>query len=61
MLGPGPRTPEHVGDIRHRVTLEGSLVEWSLAGLGWFAAFLADAGSRLGINGSLLINAESAR
>jgi len=32
----------------HRITLHGTLAEWSLPALGWLAAFLADACARAG-------------
>lgn len=43
------------GPARHRATFHGTLAEWSLDALGWLAAFLADAGSRHGVDTPLLL------
>jgi hypothetical protein len=42
----------------HRITLRGTLAEWSLNALGWLAAFLADASSRNGIGAQLMLTAD---
>ncbi len=46
-----------LGPARHRATFHGALAEWSLDALGWLAAFLADAGSRHGVDTPLLLTA----
>jgi hypothetical protein len=43
--------------IHHRVTLRGTLAEWSLDALGWLAAFLADGTSRHGVSTPLIFTA----
>ncbi|MDQ2816369.1 MAG: hypothetical protein M3Z75_32135 [Actinomycetota bacterium] len=42
----------------HRVTLRGTLAEWSLDALGWLAAFLADVSSRHGTTTPLMLTAD---
>jgi hypothetical protein len=39
----------------HQAAFYGDLVEWSLDGLGWLAAFLASASSHQGINTSVML------
>lgn len=46
-----------LGPPRHRATFHGSLAEWSLDGLGWLAALLAEAGCRHGVDTPLLLSA----
>ncbi len=45
------------GTAQHRVTLRGTLAEWSLDALGWLAAFLADASTRHGVSTPLMLTA----
>jgi len=45
----------------HRVTLRGTLAEWSLDALGWLAAFLADVSSRHGVTTPLMLTADGSR
>jgi hypothetical protein len=42
----------------HRVTLRGTLAEWSLDALGWLAAFLADVSSWHGVSTPLMLAAD---
>jgi hypothetical protein len=46
------------GTAQHRVTLRGTLAEWSLDALGWLAAFLADASTRHGVSTQLMFTAD---
>jgi len=46
-----------LGPPQHRATFQGSLAEWSLDGLGWLAALLAEAGCRYRVNTPLLLTA----
>jgi hypothetical protein len=39
----------------HRVTMRGTLAEWSLDALGWLAAFLADVAARQGVGTPLIL------
>ncbi|WP_007023480.1 hypothetical protein [Saccharomonospora iraqiensis] len=43
------------GPPRHRVTVHGTLAEWSLDAMGWLAGFLADATARAGLAGPVLL------
>ena len=43
------------GPAQHRVAFHGVLAEWSLAALGWLAAFLAQACARHGVDGPLIV------
>ncbi len=45
------------GTAQHRVTLHGSLADWSLDALGWLAAFLADGSTRHGVSTPLMLTA----
>ena len=46
------------GQDHHRVTLVGTLAEWSLDALGWLAAFLGDLSSRHGVSTPLMFTAD---
>jgi hypothetical protein len=46
------------GTSPHRITLRGTLAEWSLDALGWLAAFLADISSRHGVSTPLMFTAD---
>ncbi|MEU1389999.1 MULTISPECIES: hypothetical protein [unclassified Nonomuraea] len=45
------------GPALHRVTVDGTLVEWSLDSLGWLAALLAEAGRRYQLDSPLMLSA----
>jgi hypothetical protein len=49
---------EHPGDVHHRVTVTGTLAEWSLDALGWLAALLDELAASQGIVTPLILNAE---
>lgn len=57
VLRPIPFEDEQAS-THHRVTLRGTLAEWSLDALGWLAAFLADGSSRHGISTPLIFTAD---
>lgn len=46
-----------LGPAQYRATFRGTLAEWSLAALGWLAAFLTDASSRHGVSTPLMLTA----
>lgn len=58
VLGPTPLDGTWTDTDHHRVTLTGTLAEWSLDALGWLAAFLADMSSRHGVSTPLMLNAD---
>ncbi|MGW2160370.1 hypothetical protein [Nonomuraea sp. NPDC001699] len=45
------------GPARHSVTIDGTLAEWSLDGLGWLAALLAEAGRHHRLDSPLMLSA----
>ncbi len=45
------------GPAQHRTTFHGTLVEWSLDGLGWVAAFLTSVGFHYGVRPPVLFTA----
>ncbi|MFI7114502.1 hypothetical protein ACIBK9_49895 [Nonomuraea sp. NPDC050227] len=45
------------GPPLHRVTVDGTLAEWSLDSLGWLAALLAEAGRRHQLDSPLMLSA----
>jgi hypothetical protein len=61
VLRPIPFENRRPGTAHHRVTLRGTLTEWSLDALGWLAAFLADLSSRHGISIPLMFTADRSR
>jgi len=46
------------GSDHHRVTLVGTLAEWSLDALGWLASFLADLSSRHDVNTRMMFTVD---
>jgi hypothetical protein len=46
------------GSAHHRVTMRGTLAEWSLDALGWLAALLADATARNGTGTQMMLTAD---
>jgi hypothetical protein len=45
------------GPAQHRITLEGTLAEWSLDALGWLATFLTEAASEQGVSTPVMLTA----
>lgn len=58
VLGPTPLDGGRAGTDHHRVTLAGTLAEWSLDALGWLAALLADVSCRNGVCTPLMLTAD---
>lgn len=59
VLGPVRLDREFMtNDAHHRVTLHGTLAQWSLDALGWLAAFIADVCAKLHVDGPLLMTAD---
>ena len=58
ILRPIPFEDPAADAVHHRVTLRGTLAEWSLDALGWLAAFLAEGLSRRGISIPLMLTAD---
>lgn len=52
-----PPLPDSVwfGPPRHRVSFQGTLIEWSLDAIGWFGGFIADLAVREGVGVPLLL------
>ncbi len=58
ILRPIPFEDPAADAVHHRMTLRGTLAEWSLDALGWLAAFLAEGASRHGISIPLMLTAD---
>jgi hypothetical protein len=58
VLGPDPVWTWRPEGEHNRVTLRGTLADWSLDAVGWLAAFLTDGGARHGVSTPLLLSAE---